>query len=102
MGWIQEFFGNVFGNFWGALGTLALKLLMGPIAFFLWGPLFKISGHIANYIMNQIKPYLGDVGLVTESLAAWFAECLRLQECVTSMLTFLIMGLMLDIMKRVF
>ena len=100
--WIKSFLGNVFGEFWSKLAGWALMLLMGPIAFFLFGPLFKISGRIAKYFLDQIKPYLGDVGLTADSLAAWLIECMRLHECVTSLMTFLIMGFLISIIKRVF
>ncbi len=100
--WIKTFFVNVFGDFWKYLSELGLKLLMGPMAFFLFGPLFKMSGRIAEYMLDQIKPYLGDVGLTTEGLAAWFVQCMRLHECATSLMTFLIMGFVVSIIKKVF
>lgn len=100
--WIKSFFSSVFGNFWGQLADIAMKVVMGPLAFFLFGPLFKLSGRIADYLLRKITPYLGDVGLTTESLLAWFVEVLRLQECASTLMTFLVMGLMVSLIKKVF
>lgn len=102
LGWVKDFFQMVFGNFWASLTTVLMKLLLGPVAFFLFGPLFKISGRIAVYLLDQIKPVLGDVGLTADGLMAWFIDVLRLQECVSSLITFLILGLMISIIKKVF
>lgn len=103
MGWLKDFFTNIFGAFWNDLGELALKLIMGPVAFFLFGPIFKISGRIAEFIMSKfIMPQLDSVGMVTDSLAAWFIYCIRLQECVSSMITFLVCGFMVSMVKKVF
>ena len=102
MEYFKEFFGNIFGSFWTNIAEMLLKLLMGPVAFFLFGPLFKLSGYMANKLLNEIKPYLGDVGLTADSLAGWLVDCLRLQECASSLMTFLILGLMLTFVKKVF
>ena len=93
---------SVLGSCWQNLTTVGLKILMGPAAFYLFGPLFKLSGRIADYLLRQLQPYLGDVGLTTEGLLSWFVDVLRLQECVSSLLTFLIMGMMFGFVKKVF
>lgn len=101
-GWVQSFLQMVFGSFWENLTKVIMKVLLGPAAFLLFGPLFKVSGKIATTLLNQIKPVLGDVGLTADGLMAFFVDVLRLQACVTSLVTFLVLGLMIGIVKKVF
>ena len=49
--WIKNFLTDVFGNFWGNLATWAIKLLMGPFVFFVFGPMFKLSGYVTEKIL---------------------------------------------------
>lgn len=102
MGWLVSFFENVFGSFWEKLGAWALKLLMGPVVFYLFGPIFKISQKIAVYILQSVVGDLNDVGLLAESVMGWFILCLRLQDCLTSFVTFLVMGFTISVLKKVF
>lgn len=101
MGWIKDFFTNIFGSFWGNLTSWALKILIGPTVFFIFGPLFELSAHVADRMLAKIEPYLGDVGLQLTGIGAWLAEHLRIQECLSMFLTFLILGFTVSLFKRV-
>jgi hypothetical protein len=98
--WLKDFLSGIFGDFWGSLATWAIKILMGPFVFFVFGPMFRLSGYITEKILDQIKPHLDDVGLTLEGVAAWFAEVLRLQECISMYLTFMILALSVSLFKR--
>ena len=98
--WIKTFLTDVFGNFWGSLATWALKLLMGPFVFFVFGPMFRLAGYVTEKILSQIKPALDDVGISLDGLAAWFIDVLRMQECISMFMTFVVLGLSVSLIKR--
>jgi len=100
--WLISFFENVFGSFWERLGEWSLKLIMGPVVFYLFGPIFKVSQKIAVFILSSVVGDMKDVGLLADSLMGWFIDCLRLQDCVTSFVTFLVMGFTVSLLKKVF
>jgi len=102
MSWLISFFENVFGDFWKNAAEWALKLLMGPVAFYMFGPLFKLSGHIATYLLDKVSVQLGTIGIGTNGLAAWLVVVFRLQECASSLMTFLVLGFMISLVKKVF
>jgi len=98
--WIKNFLSDVFGNFWGSLAAWALKLLMGPFVFFVFGPMFKLSGYVTGKILDQIKPTLDGMGIDLDGLAAWFIEVLHVQECVSMFMTFMVLGLSVSLVRR--
>lgn len=100
LAWIESFFSEVFGNFWGHLATLAIKLLVGPFVFFVFGPMFKLSGYVTEKILAQIQPALDDVGISLDGVAAWFIEMLRIQECISMFMTFMVLGLSVSLIRR--
>lgn len=102
MSFLISFFQNVFGSYWERLIEGLLKLIMGPVVFFLFGPIFKISNKIANYILSKVMPNLNDIGLTADSLMGWFVDCFRLVDCASSLMTFLVMGFTISIIKMVF
>lgn len=100
--WLVRFLTFIFGGTWRSLVVVLLKILSGPAAFFLFKPLFAVSGHIASYIFDQIAPSLNQVGLTADGLAAWFIHCLKLQECVAALVSFLVLGFMISTIKALF
>ena len=68
--WIKSFLSDIFGNFWGSLAAWAIKLLMGPFVFFVFGPMFRLAGYVTEKVLAQIKPALDDVGISLDGLAA--------------------------------
>jgi len=101
MGWLKDFFTGVFGSFWASLTTWFIKMLIGPVVFFIFGPLFELSAHIAERMLAKIQPYLGDVGLELTGIGAWLVEVLRVQECLSMILTFLILGFTVGLFRKV-
>lgn len=99
--WIESFLSEIFGNFWGNLATWAIKLLMGPFIFFVFGPLFKLSFYVTEKLLAQIGPTLDDVGISFDGVGGWFIEVLRLQECVAMYMTFLVLGLTVSLIKGI-
>ena len=98
--WLKTFFSSVFGNFWGSLTTWAMRILIGPAVFFIFGPLFELSGYIAEKILASIAPELEKVGLTFDGIGAWLVNVLRLQECISMYLTFLILGFTVSLFKK--
>lgn len=98
--WIKSFLEGIFGDFWANLMGWAMKLLVGPVAFYLFGPLFKLSGYVAGQILAQIKPYLSDVGVELTGITAWFVSILRIQECLSMFMTFMVLGFTISMIKK--
>ena len=98
--WIKTFFTGVFGSFWGNMTAWFMKILIGPAVFFIFGPLFELSGHVAQAMLARIQPELDKVGLSFDGIGAWLIEVLRIQECVSMYLTFLILGFTVSLFKR--
>jgi hypothetical protein len=102
MGWFKDFFNNIFGDFWGALANVFMKFLVGPIVYYLFGPMYELSGYMVMKILERLEPQLGKVGMVADGLGAWFIEVLRLHETFSMFLTFLILGLTIRFINKVF
>lgn len=102
MGWLISFFENVFGRFWDRLYEWALKLIMGPVVFFLFGPVYKIAHKLAMKILDHVAPLMADVGFTADGFAAWMVDCLRIQQIIVAFLTFLMMGFTFSLLKKVF
>lgn len=102
LNFIMEFLKAVFGSFWSNLMGGLMKVLIGPAAFFMFGPIFDLSGYVAEFIFGRIVVSLGDdIGVNFMDYGAWIAECLRLQECFSAYITFLCMGFTLSLIKKI-
>ncbi len=102
MSWFKDFFTNLFGGFWGRVADLVMKFLVGPVVYYLFGPLYELSGLMVEKMLSRLQPYLGDVGMTAEGVAAWLIDVLRLQESISMLMTFFVLSLTLRMMKTVF
>ncbi len=102
MSWFKDFFTNLFGGFWGRIADLFMKFLVGPVVYYLFGPLYELSGMMVEKMLSRIQPVLGDVGLSVTGLAAWLVEVFRIQDCISILITFFVLLLTLRMLKTVF
>lgn len=102
LNFIKEFLTAVFGSFWSNLMGGIMKVLAGPAAFFLFGPIFDLSGFLAEFVLDRIVVNLGqEVGVNFELHGAWIVNCLRLQECMSAYMSFLCVGFSLSLIRKI-
>ena len=102
LSWVKEFFTSVFGSFWSSITMVFMRVLAGPAAFFLFGPIFDLSGYLAEFIMERVVVNLGsDFGVNFELHGAWIVDCLRLQECISIYMSFLCLGFTLSLIRKI-
>ncbi|UQZ87736.1 hypothetical protein C4J81_00365 [Deltaproteobacteria bacterium Smac51] len=98
LGGIKDFLIKIFGNFWGSLFSVFMKILMGPFIYFILNPIFGLISFFAELLMETfVLPHLNQVGLDMTGLAGWLITCLRFQECLSILLSFYAVGFLISL-----
>lgn len=75
---------------------------MGPLAFFIFGPIFDLAGFLADWVLNKVSDALLEkVSVTFTQHGAWLIDCLRIQECLSAYVSALCLGFVISVVKGI-
>ena len=109
LGFFNSFWGTIFKfvidrvrEWWKTAGTWVTGMVMAPLSWFIFGPMFKVTTYVMEKVMNMLRDNLSQDTVEMTGLASWFIGCLRIQECLSVIMSALALAVFISIIKKVF
>lgn len=91
---------NLFTDFWEYLKNMLLGVVLVPLGYFIFRPVFRLTFWLMEMALNKAQSSGNMFILNFTELAAWVFDCLRIQDIFGVVCTYIAVGLMIKLISR--